>query len=61
MNQSELDNILEFAKAHCLMASPFQEVYDLWIKDQLDSYEDFLADLYLQSANEADSPIELAV
>lgn len=47
MNQSELDNILEFAKAHCLMASPFQEVYDLWIKDQLDSYEVWKKTIYI--------------
>lgn len=56
MTQSDLDYLLDFAKANNLMSQPFQKVYNLWLKELEEAYQDYLADSYLSSPDAIEAP-----
>lgn len=50
MNQSDLNNLLQYASDHSLMDKSFQEAYQLWQQSIQDTIDSWLADEYLASA-----------
>lgn len=47
MTHQDLKDLLAFAESHNLMKEPFTKVYELWLKDLQEYYEDSVADYWI--------------
>lgn len=58
MNQQELYSLMQYAEANHIQNKPFQEVYQLWLKDNEEAYREEEADSWLSSMEAQDDYLE---